>query len=378
MPGTVKSGVRTLSYKEAAVVQPFANTLVNMQLTGAQIRTVLEQQWQRDVYNARPSRAFLRLGASDGFTYTYTQKTVTEVQRDNPATVENEEGLTYTEPEGTVTGMWLDGTPIDLSAKYSVTVNSFLASGGDNFRELANGTGKRDTGKVDLSAMVDYMAAFASTNPLAVDYSQHGVEVEFPAGAPEAYDPGSAVAFGIRSWAMSAPGDVTDSSVTVSLGGVQLGTFPVDNTIGVRPYDDYGTADVSVTLPANVPLGGAVTLTLTGAQTGTSALVPVRIDKADSTATGTPNKVLAQSKGKGVIQYQGTITAQFGAAVTGVAKIYDGDQAIATVNVTAADNGVVRLKLPTLGKGSHPLTLVYEGSASVKPSTSATVTVVVK
>jgi 5'-nucleotidase len=176
---------------------------------------------------------------------------------------------------------------------------------------------------------------------------------------------------------MSAPGDATDSSVTVSLGGVPLGTFPVDNTLGVRPYDDYGTANVSVTLPANVPLGATVTLTLAGADTGTSVLVPIRIDKADSTASGTPNKVLAQSKGQGVIQYQGTITAQFGAAVTGVAKIYDGDQAIATANLTAANNGLVKLKLPTLGKGSHPLTLVYEGSTTVKPSTSATVTVVV-
>ena len=37
---------RTLTYKQAADVQPFANTLVNMDLTGAQIKTVLEQQWQ--------------------------------------------------------------------------------------------------------------------------------------------------------------------------------------------------------------------------------------------------------------------------------------------------------------------------------------------
>ena len=37
---------RDLTYKQAADVQPFANTLVNMELTGAQIKTVLEQQWQ--------------------------------------------------------------------------------------------------------------------------------------------------------------------------------------------------------------------------------------------------------------------------------------------------------------------------------------------
>ena len=37
---------RDLTYKQAAEVQPFANTLVNMNLTGAQIKTALEQQWQ--------------------------------------------------------------------------------------------------------------------------------------------------------------------------------------------------------------------------------------------------------------------------------------------------------------------------------------------
>ena len=50
MVGTAEAGggyPAKLTYKDAAVVQPFANTLINMDLTGAQIKTVLEQQWQR-------------------------------------------------------------------------------------------------------------------------------------------------------------------------------------------------------------------------------------------------------------------------------------------------------------------------------------------
>ncbi len=131
-----------------------------------------------------PTRHFLRLGVSEGFEYTYTQKTVTESQLDDPTTRGRwtSPRLRYNGPHGTITGMWLNGEPIDLAATYSVTVNSFLATGGDNFRELANGTGKRDTGKVDLAAMVDYMATFAATTPLPVDYAQHAVEVAFPAG----------------------------------------------------------------------------------------------------------------------------------------------------------------------------------------------------
>ena len=49
-----------VTYKEVATVQPFANTLVTMHLTGTQLRAVLEQQWQS-------SRAKLHLGVSEGF-----------------------------------------------------------------------------------------------------------------------------------------------------------------------------------------------------------------------------------------------------------------------------------------------------------------------
>ena len=145
-----------VTYKQAAVVQPFANTLVNMNLTGAQLKAVLEQQWQRDSSGAVPTRAFLRLGTSSGFRFTYDSAR-TEGDR--------------------ITGMWLNGVAVDRATSYSVTVNSFLASGGDNFRALRDGTSRRDTGKVDLQAMVDYLAA---KSPVAPDYTQHAVGVQLP------------------------------------------------------------------------------------------------------------------------------------------------------------------------------------------------------
>ncbi|WP_439593149.1 5'-nucleotidase C-terminal domain-containing protein [Microbacterium sp.] len=360
---------RTLTYKQAAVVQPFANTLVNLQLTGAQIKTVLEQQWQRDAYNALPSRPFLRLGVSDAFQYTYTQQIVTETQRDNPATAAvNEEGLTYQAPKGTITGMWLNGEAIDLTATYSVTVNSFLSTGGDNFRELANGTAKRDTGKIDLSAMVDYMDAFAAETPLPVDYAQRAVEVTFPAGAPASYEVGSTVAFDVKSWALSTAADVKDTAIDVSLGGVSLGSFPVDNTIGTAVYDDYGTASVSVTLPANAP-AGAQSLVLTGAATGTSVEVPITVfEKADSYTFGIPSKILAK-KGA-TVKYTAIVFAEGGAPVTGEVTILDGKKPIATATIAAGSNGLVTVTLPALGKGLHLLSASYAGSDTVKASKS--------
>lgn len=282
MLGTVNGDVRDLTYKQAAVVQPFANTLVNMDLTGAQIETVLEQQWQRTSAGEVPSRPFLRLGVSKGFSYTYVEKPVTV---NGTATF-----------EGEVTGMWLDGVPVDEAQTYSVTVNSFLASGGDNFFELANGTSRADTGKVDLEAMVDYMAQYRDT-PLPVDHSQRAVEVEYPANAPASYLPGDHVAFGISSWTMSTAHDVKDTEVEVRLGDRVLGTATVDNTIGTAVYDQYGTAAVDVVLPADVA-SGSVTLTLVGAQTGTVARTVVEVDSGapDTVVNETPPTVTGPAR----------------------------------------------------------------------------------
>ena len=212
---------RTLTYKAAAAVQPFANTLVNIDMTGAQIRQALEQQWQRDLAGNIPSRPFLRLGTSKGFTYTY-------YETQDP-----------TKPAGAmlghVTGMYLDGVPIADATTYSVTVNSFLAAGGDNFRAFALGADKRDTGVTDLQATVDYMAANADPTPLAVDYGQHAVRVTFPAGAPATYAPGDTVEFDLASLAMTAPDDLEDTTIEVELDGDELGSFAVNNAASSQP-----------------------------------------------------------------------------------------------------------------------------------------------
>ncbi|MDN3496734.1 5'-nucleotidase C-terminal domain-containing protein [Planococcus sp. APC 4015] len=359
---------RTLTYKQAAVVQPFANTLVNMQLTGAQIETVLEQQWQRDRFNSLPTRPFLRLGVSEGFEYTYTQAPVTSTPIDNPATPVDESLTPYTAPQGTITGMWLNGEPIDPAATYSVTVNSFLSTGGDNFFELNNGAGKRDTGKIDLAAMVDYMEEFAAEAPIAVDYSQRAVEVSFPAGAPASYEVGATVAFDVKSWAMSTAADVKDSEIVVSLGDTALGSFPVDNSTGTLVYDDYGTASIAVTLPANAPVG-ATSLTLTGASTGTSVNVPITVfEKIDTYVLGVPNKILAK-KGSTVL-YTAFVLGESGGYPTGVVTVYDGSKVVGTATLTEKDRGIVRVQVTKLTRGLHLLSASYAGSDLNKPATS--------
>jgi len=60
-----------VTYAEANAVLPFLNNLWTTTLTGAQVKVMLEQQWQRDPNGNVPSRAFLRLGLSSNFSYTF-------------------------------------------------------------------------------------------------------------------------------------------------------------------------------------------------------------------------------------------------------------------------------------------------------------------
>ncbi|WP_243059750.1 5'-nucleotidase C-terminal domain-containing protein [Nocardioides sp. SR21] len=346
---TPESYPSDLTYKQAADVQPFANTLVNMQLTGAQIQTVLEQQWQPE----GSSRPFLRLGTSAGFRYTY-----------DPTAKK-------------VTGMWLDDEPISPTESYSVTVNSFLSTGGDNFFEFANGTGRRDTGKIDLEAMVDYLAEFGTeTSPLPVDFAQHAVGVEFPTGAPATYAPGSTLAFDVSSLAMTGAGDDQDTELAIELDGTDVGTTPVDNTVAEgTPYDESGTASVSVALPDDLAVGEH-TLTLTGATTGTVVTVPFTVGAASATskttATVSPDKVVV-NKTKATVKV--TVKAA-GEPAAGKVEISVGGN---TYKATLA-NGKASVTLKKFtSTGKKTVKVKYLGNAETEPSsTSVTIKVVKK
>src|SRR5690606_16780736 len=52
----------------------------------------------------------------------------------------------------------LEGEPIDPAATYRVTMNSFLAAGGDTFTVFADGA-DAVTGPTDLDAMEEYLGA---------------------------------------------------------------------------------------------------------------------------------------------------------------------------------------------------------------------------
>lgn len=348
MVGIAGDFPRTLTYRQAANVQSFANTLVNMDMTGAQIKTVLEQQWQP----AGASRPFLRLGVSKGFTYTYDAS----------------------KPVGSrITGMRLNGVPLDATASYSVTANSFLAGGGDNFGAFNQASGKQDTGKVDLAAMVDYMDEFANTAegdaPLQVDYSQRAVGVTFPAGAPASYAPGDQVSFDLSSLSMTGPGDRTDTEVEVSLGDTVLGTAPVTTVVtpALPGFDEAGTASVSVEVP---DCASGEVLTVTGNNTGTEVIVPIQVDCIATTVTGT--NITVQEGSAASIPVTVTPATATGEVILGLGQM--------TLEAPLADGkATIALAAGALPVGVHELPLNYPGDAQhAASSTTVVVTVTAK
>lgn len=137
--GAGAEGAGAVTYAETYSVQPFANSLVTMTVTGAQLQTLLEQQFL-------PSLPRI-LQVSSGFTYAYTWTASTKT--------------------ASVTDLRFNGTPIDANTNYRITVNSFLAGGGDGFTVLKNGT-DRMTGITDVDALVAYLGVHDPISPPAL------------------------------------------------------------------------------------------------------------------------------------------------------------------------------------------------------------------
>ena len=139
---TNATGVRTglfpkadgsVTFGQIFQMQPFGNNLVTKSYTGAQLKAALEQQFKTVDGKGRVTSLLI---PSAGFRFRY------ELAR----------------PDGDrITLIELDGKPIDPVASYRVTVNNFLASGGDGFSTLSVGTDAVDGG-LDLDAMEAWLA----------------------------------------------------------------------------------------------------------------------------------------------------------------------------------------------------------------------------
>lgn len=139
-------GQGAVAYSALYAVQPFNNHLVTMTLTGAQLLELLEQQWS--VSGLRR----LQISKGSGFTWNPNLSAGRRIVR------------------GSVV---INGQPLQSERDYRVTVNSFLADGGDNLPILREGR-DRINGMTSLDALVAY---FGRHKPVVVGRERRAIRV---------------------------------------------------------------------------------------------------------------------------------------------------------------------------------------------------------
>ena len=143
-PGGIRTDIipkdnGAVSFGDLFASQPFRNRLVTMTLTGAQLKEMLEQQW------LDPKRPRI-LQVSNGFSYVWD------------ASKQFGERVV-------VDKMTLDGKPIEPASSYRVTLNDYLAVGGDGFTVAKQGTSPQ-YGGYDADALFTFFRAHGPIGPL--------------------------------------------------------------------------------------------------------------------------------------------------------------------------------------------------------------------
>ena len=132
-----------ISFGQLFAAQPFANMMVVKSLTGRQLRALLEQQFASGSNTAQNPYI---LSPSHNVRFAYD----------------------LSKPEGQrIVLLPVDGQPVRDEAVYRVAMNSFLATGGDNFTVFKEGTDPAG-GMQDVDALEAYIAAAGTLAPPAL------------------------------------------------------------------------------------------------------------------------------------------------------------------------------------------------------------------
>nr|WP_307858304.1 ExeM/NucH family extracellular endonuclease [Cellulomonas fulva] len=302
-----RSGAETqdgvVTYAEANAVLPFVNNLWTTTLTGDQVVTMLEQQWQTNPDGTVPSRPYLQLGLSDNVSYTY-----------DPAAGQGEH----------ITSVTIDGEPLDPEAEYRIGTFSFLATGGDNFRVFTDGEDTRDSGLVDRDAWIAYLQANPELTP---DFARHAVAVT---DLPATVEAGAELTFGVSKLDLTSLGSPANTELDVRLDGASIGTATVTS----------GAATVTVTVPAQTSAGGHV-LTLVAEPSGTTVTVPLVVEAGNGGQVDLTFLNINDFHGRidaNTVRFAGTVEQQRAAATGPVAFLSAGDNIGASLFASATQD----------------------------------------
>ena len=166
-PGFAVSGASypyNVTYGDAFTVQPFGNTLLTLTLTAQQLKNVLEQQFAGCL--GQTTTRILQV--SNGLKYSWSNAALA---------CSKIVDVTFTPTDVTVTPPVATGAPESIvvggvvqnpAKTYRVTVNNFIATGGDGFAVLLGDTNPLG-GAQDIDALTAYFAGsrtpFAAYDP---------------------------------------------------------------------------------------------------------------------------------------------------------------------------------------------------------------------
>ncbi|MBI0577740.1 bifunctional 2',3'-cyclic-nucleotide 2'-phosphodiesterase/3'-nucleotidase [Neobacillus cucumis] len=259
-----------ITWGDLFAIQPFGNDIVSEKITGEQVRALINEQFQADRY---------RIMQISGLKYTWSDKL----------------------PIGQkVVDIYLpDGSKIDPKAVYSVTVNNFMADGGDGFTVLKQGT-ERTTWSSDLDALVEYVKA--QKHPI---FAQIEGRITIDSTAPEA----------------PVVDDVNDQSTSVT-GKAEAGaTVKVkanDVLLGTSVAKEDGTFNVTIDVQK---AGTELTVTATDGALNVSAGTTVTVKDVTAPEAPVVNEVKnADKKVTGKAEAGSTVTVSNSKEVLGSAS----------------------------------------------------------
>ncbi len=155
----VGEGDGNVTYGEAFTTQPFGNSLVTMTLTAQQLKNLLEQQFA----GCRGQTQQRILIPSVGLKYQWDSTQTCDARI---------RSLNLVDAGGAVIDAIVDaaGAVLQPTKTYRITVNSFLASGGDGFTTLVGGIDPLG-GAQDIDALTATMANYKTPERSAYDPS---------------------------------------------------------------------------------------------------------------------------------------------------------------------------------------------------------------
>lgn len=214
------NGDKIITLKEAHDVLPFGNSTAVITLTGAQLKALLEQQWQP----AGASRPVQWLGLSSNVSYHYNLYAETI----NGTTV----------PRGKVFDLTVNGKAVQDADTFTIAGNPFLLTGGDNFTVFQQGVNYVDTGYIDFDGLSDYLKAHPNLEAVGTRGSAgfSAVEVE-----------GNTVNFTVSGLAFTTD-EQRPKAIKLTANGVDFGTVGGLDFTGEAQGPGAGSVTVSKAL----------------------------------------------------------------------------------------------------------------------------------